>query len=289
MEESIKNIKVDGGSVYTKTIGNGSKKILLLHGGPGLTHEYFENFTQELKNEDVQLIYYDQLGSYFSDQPEDTALYTIERFVEEIKIVITELGLNDFYLFGHSWGAALAIEYALKYPNGLKGVILSNMMADFNAYQVYIEKQFLNFPAEVQSQFNTLIEQEAFADPAFQQLVFQYWYIPYLCRLTPWPDAMNRTLQHLATPVLMTLLGPHPFKVLGTLKSWSRFEDLKNIHIPSLVIGAEYDSMDGNHLRKMADQLPMGTYAHCPSGSHFSMWDDTDNYFDGIKAFLKAQ
>ncbi len=286
MAESISKIKVEGGIVYAKTVGTGSKKLLLLHGGPGLTHEYFENFTEQLKDQDVQLIYYDQLGSYFSDQPEDTSLYNIERFVEEIRTLVTNLGLTDFYILGHSWGGTLLIEYALKYPTELRGIIISNMMSDFGAYQTYVEEQFSTFPEDVQEKFNKLIDQKAFADPEFQQLVFQYWYTPYMCRLNPWPDAMNRTLQHLAAPVLMTILGPNPFKVLGTLKNWNRYNDLKKINTPTLVIGAEYDSMDAKHLRKMANQLPNGTYAHCPNGSHFSMWDDTDIYFDSVKDFI---
>ena len=96
MEEMIKYIEVEGGKVYTKTIGTGSRKILLLHGGPGLTHECFDNFTNELKGQDVQLIYYDQLGSFFSDQPEDVSLYNIARYVKEVKTVVDTLTLKIF-------------------------------------------------------------------------------------------------------------------------------------------------------------------------------------------------
>jgi len=289
MVEDITKIKVEGGTVYTKTVGSGSKKILLLHGGPGLTHECFENFSEQLKEQDVQLIYYDQLGSFFSDQPEDVSLFNMARYVEEVKTVVDTLKLQDFYILGHSWGGALLMEYALKYPDGLKGMIISNMMADFDAYEVYVQHLFSKFPAEIQTQFTELIKQQKFAEPEFQQLVFQYWYAPHMCKLDPWPEPMLRTLQHLAAPVLMTILGPNPFEVLGTLKHWNRFNDLKKITVPTLVIGATYDSMDPALLRSMANELPNGSYAHCPNGSHFSMWDDTANYFNAIKGFLKER
>ena len=104
--------------VWTKTVGNNPKiKVLLLHGGPGLTHECFESFDGYFPQESIEYIYYDQLGSYYSDQPNDNRLWTNERFVEEVEQVRKALKLDNtnFYLLGQSWGGILAMEYALKY------------------------------------------------------------------------------------------------------------------------------------------------------------------------------
>ena len=127
-------------NVWTKKIGNNpSMKVLLLHGGPGVTHEIFENFSKHLPDAGIEFYYYDQLGSYFSDQPDSPDLWKIDRFVDEVEQVRIALGLNEsnFYLFGQSWGGILGMEYALKYQNNLKGLIISNMMSSIPAYNKY--------------------------------------------------------------------------------------------------------------------------------------------------------
>ena len=126
--------------VWTKRFGTNPRiKVLLLHGGPGGTHEYFEAFEGFLPAEGIEFIYYDQLGSAFSDQPKDKDLWTTARFVEEVEQVRVALGLNkdNFYLLGHSWGGILAVEYALKYGANLKGLIISNMMMSIPDYNRY--------------------------------------------------------------------------------------------------------------------------------------------------------
>ena len=123
--------------VWTKRFGNNPKmKILLLHGGPGASHEYFECLESFLPKENIKFIYYDQLGSAYSDQPKDTALWNINRYVEEVEQVRKALGFNkdNFYLLGHSWGSWLAQQYALKYQETIKGLIIAEAMSSSPAY-----------------------------------------------------------------------------------------------------------------------------------------------------------
>jgi proline iminopeptidase len=118
--------------VWTKRFGNNPKiKVLLLHGGPASTHEYMECFETFFGREGFEFYEYDQLGSYYSDQPKDNSLWTTERFVEEVEQVRQAIGADssNFYILGNSWGGLLAMEYALKYQKHLKGVLVANMMA----------------------------------------------------------------------------------------------------------------------------------------------------------------
>jgi proline iminopeptidase len=129
--------------VWTKRVGNNPRiKVLLLHGGPGATHEYFEAFDSYFPAAGVEYYYYDQLGSAYSDQPDMPELWELPRFVEEVEQVRQALGLdqNNFYLLGQSWGGILAMEYALKYQQHLKGLIISNMVASIPAYNEYAQK-----------------------------------------------------------------------------------------------------------------------------------------------------
>ncbi len=143
----VKMIQVDGMyNVWTKKIGDGKIKVLLLHGGPGFTHDYFECFEDFLPKEGIEFYYYDQLGSGNSDIPTDTALWNLPRFIEEVEQVRKGLGLDNFYLLGHSWGSMLAMEYLNKYQNHVKAAVLSNMTAGIKSYVTYSEKlknQFL--------------------------------------------------------------------------------------------------------------------------------------------------
>src|SRR5262245_424676 len=129
--------------VWTKRVGNNPRiKLLLLHGGPGMTHEYFEACDSYLPAAGIEYYYYDQLGSYYSDQPNEPDLWDLQRFVEEVEQVRQALKLDDdnFYLLGQSWGGLLAMEYALKYQQHLAGVVISNMMSSIPAYNEYAQK-----------------------------------------------------------------------------------------------------------------------------------------------------
>lgn len=129
--------------VWTKRFGNNpTMKVLLLNGGPGATHEYFECFENFLPQENIEFIYYDQLACGNSDNPKDTSLYDLARYVEEVEQVRQALKLdkNNFYLLGHSWGGILAMQYALKYQQNIKGLIISNMMASAPKYGQYADE-----------------------------------------------------------------------------------------------------------------------------------------------------
>jgi proline iminopeptidase len=129
--------------VWTKRFGNNPKiKILLLHGGPAMTHEYMECFETFFQREGFEFYEYDQLGSYYSDQPTDTTLWTNERFVEEVEQVRMAIGADasNFYILGNSWGGILGMEYALKYQKNLKGLLISNMVASAPEYGKYADE-----------------------------------------------------------------------------------------------------------------------------------------------------
>jgi proline iminopeptidase len=278
--------------VWTKRFGNNPRiKVLLLHGGPGATHEYFECFESYLPQEGIEFIYYDQLGSAYSDQPKDNNLWTTERFVEEVEQVRQALGLNkdNFYLLGHSWGGILAMEYALKYQQNLKGLIISNMMAsipEFNAYMRNILAKQVE-PA-VMKQLRTFEANKDFDDPEYLALMIPNFLTKHICRLKDWPEPVSRSLTKVNKEEHVLMLGPSAFEWSGRLVNWDRSADLKSISVSTLVIGAKYDAMDPDHLKMMSTQFQNGSYLYCPNGSHMDMWDDQQVYMSGLVNFLKG-
>ncbi len=284
----IRLIPVDGKyKVWTKKVGHGPIRMLTLHGGPGVTHEYFECFEDFLPQAGVEFYYYDQLGSFYSDQPDDPSLWTIDRFREEVEQVRSALGLEDFYLYGQSWGSMLAIEYALKYPRYLKGLVLSSMTASIPSYMAYVAKLRAALPKDLLA---TLEKYEATGDydaPEYQEAMYRGVYGRYVCRLDPWPDPVARAFRHINPQVYGTMQGPNEFVVTGTFKDWDRWNDLSKIRVPTLVMGATYDEMNPEDIRRMGTLLPRSRVAICGNGSHLAMWDDQETYFRFLLGFLR--
>jgi len=278
-------------NVWTKRFGNNPKiKVLLLHGGPGGTHEFFESFESFFPQEGIEFYEYDQLGSYFSDKPKDSSLWTIPRFVEEVEQVRKALGLNkeNFYLLGHSWGGILAMEYALKYQDNLKGLIISNMMSSCPAYGKYAEDVLAKqMDQKVLDTIRALEAKGDFSNPKYMELLIPNFYNQHACRLQPWPEALNRAFPHINGDIYTLMQGPSEFGIGGRLAKWDRSKDLPQIKTPTLTIGAKHDTMDPEHMKWMATQVQKGRSLLCPNGSHCAMWDDQPNYFPGLIQFIK--
>ena len=279
--------------VWTKRVGNNPRiKVLLLHGGPGFTHEYFEAFDSYFPKAGIEYYYYDQLGSHYSDQPKDSSLWDLPRFVEEVEQVRQGLGLkaDNFYLFGQSWGGLLALEYALKYQQNLKGLIISNMMASVPAYNVYAHEVLM--PAMDQSALAEIKHLEATGDtenPRYMQLLMKQQYELHILRMPQeqWPEPVVRAFANLNRDVYVTMQGPSELGASGSLVNWDRTKDLPAITVPTLTIGARYDTMDPKHMEWMAKTVKNGRYLYCPEGSHLALYDDQKVYVGGLIAFVR--
>ena len=280
--------------VWTKRTGNNPRmKLLLLHGGPGLTHEYLECFDSYLPAAGIEYYYYDQLESAYSDQPGDTSLWNTEHFVEEVEQVRKALGLDNtnFYLFGHSWGGMLAMEYALKYQENLKGMIISNMMASIPDYVKYGEEVLApQMDPDVLKEIRGYEKDDDYTNPEYLELISTYYYPVHLLRmpLEEWPDPVMRALNHTNYPFYLAMQGPSEMGVVGDarLKYWSRKDDLDRITIPTLTIGGRFDTMDPEYMEWMATQFRKGSYLYCPNGSHLAMYDDQETYMNGLIDFI---
>jgi proline iminopeptidase len=278
--------------VWTKRTGNSPRiKLLLLHGGPGATHEYFEACDGYLPAAGVEYYYYDQLGSAYSDQPDEPDLWEIPRFVDEVEQVRQALGLDgsNFYLLGHSWGGILAIEYALKHQQHLRGLVISNMMSSVAAYNAYAENVLMpSMDQAALAEIKSLEIAKDFENPRYMELLIPHHYVHHFLRMPPeeWPDPVNRAFAHINQSIYIPMQGPSELGASGKLAGWDRSQDLANIHVPTLTIGAGHDTMDPSHMETMAGALKDGRYLLCPNGSHMAMYDDQAVYFAGLIDFL---
>jgi len=276
--------------VWTKRFGSNPKiKVLLLHGGPAMTHEYMECFETFFQREGFEFYEYDQLGSYYSDQPKDSSLWTTERFVDEVEQVRKAIGAdkNNFYILGNSWGGILAMEYALKYQQNMKGLLVANMMASAPDYGKYADKVLSKqMKPEILAEIRSLEAKKDFNNPRYMELLMPNYYQQHLCRLKDWPDGLNRASKHVNNEIYTMMQGPSEFGISGRLAKWDIKKRLPEITIPTLMIGAKYDTMDPKAMEEQSKLVKKGRYLYCPNGSHLAMWDDQKVFMNGVIEFI---
>lgn len=285
----IRMIPVVGGryKVWTKRVGAGPTKVLLLHGGPGFSHEYLEAMESFLPQAGIEMYYYDQLGVNNSDQPSDTSLWTLPRYVEEVEEVRRGLGLERFVLYGQSWGGMLALEYALSHQQHLSGLVISNMTAGMTAYLKRTASLKLLLRPDKLARLRALESKADYDSPEYQAIMMEDLYPQVICRLKPWPEPVDRGFRHANLAIYNQMQGKSEFLVTGNLKDWERWDRLREIEVPALTLGARYDEMDPADMVRMAGLMRRGVSGICPNGSHLALWDDQAVYFDHLLKFLQ--
>jgi proline iminopeptidase len=210
--------------------------------------------------------------------------------VEEVEQVRMSLGLDqdNFYLLGNSWGGLLAMEYALKYQNHLKGLIICNMMASAPEYGRYAQDVLAKqMDPDVLDTIRMIEANKDFQNPKYMELLLPHFYKQHLCRLNEWPDPVNRSFKHINASIYTMMQGPSEFGIGGRLARWDKKAALANITVPTLVVGAKHDTMDPEHMRWMSTTVKDGRFLFCPNGSHLAMWDDQQVFMKGVIGFIK--
>ena len=277
--------------VWTKRFGNNSRiKILLLHGGPATGHEYMECFESYFPKEGFEFYEYDQLGAVNSDQPEDSSLWTTERYVEEVEQVRKAIGADatNFYVLGNSWGGILGMEYALKYQEHMKGLLICNMVASCPDYGKYAgEVLAKQMDPKVLAEVRAIEAKGDFSNPRYMELLIPNFYHEHLCRLPVWPEPVDRAMKHGNNEIYTIMQGPSEFGISGRLANWDIKNRLKEIKVPTLMVGAKFDTMDPVAMEEQSKAVQHGRYLYCPNGSHLSMWDDQEHFYPGVIKFIK--
>ncbi|MEW5765940.1 MAG: proline iminopeptidase-family hydrolase [Acidobacteriota bacterium] len=285
----VRRVPVAGGThrVWTRRVGSGRTPVLILHGGPGGTHESLECLGDFLPAEGCTLYFYDQLGCGNSDRPGDDSLWTVNRYAEEVEEVRAALGLADFVLYGHSFGGMLAIEYALAHPRHLKALVLSNVTASVASHVQHMNRLRAELPEKVRAVLERCEREGLTQAPEYRDALMGMVYPRHLCRLAPWPEPLERSFRNQNTRIHDLLCGPSGLAVTGRIKGWDRWSDLHRIVAPTLLLVGYYDTVNPADIRRMVRLLPNGRAAVCTSGSHFSLWDDQEAYFRHLTRFLR--
>lgn len=291
MRQGTTIVTLDNGyHIWTNTQGHGDIKLLCLHGGPGGNHEYWENFGEQLADLGVQVTMYDQLGSWYSDQPDYSnpaiadKYLTYDYYLEELEEVRTKLGLDNFYLIGQSWGGALAMMYALKYGQHLKGLIVSSMVDNIDEYVTHInELREKTLTPEAVAYMKECEEKDDLDNARYQGYV-DVLNREYVDRKQP--EAIRHLISTMATPVYNAFQGNNEFVITGKLKLWDIRNQLSRITMPTLLTFGEHETMPLTTAKRMARDIPHARLETTPGGGHHHMIDNAPVYFAHLKKFL---
>ena len=276
-------IEVPGGRVWYRSVGESGTPLLCLHGGPGFTHNYLEPL--EALGDRRQVILYDQLGCGRSDAPDDTSLWTVDRFVEEVAQVRSALGLDRMHLFGSSWGGMLAMQYVLDRHPELESLILCGRPASMIRWVTDCDELLSAQPPEVLRVIRQHEEAGFTACPEYQAAILGF-YREHVCRLRPWPASLERSFAEAGYSVYNTMNGPSEFTVTGTLKTWDVMDRLGEIRTPALLVGGRYDECRPAHLEEMHRRITGSQLAIIENASHLCFAEQPEEFTALVNSFL---
>jgi proline iminopeptidase len=277
-------INVNGGKVWYRIVGNGHKRpILLLHGGPGGT-SYILNPLAAL-GKDRPVIFLDQLGSGRSDRITDTTLMTVENYVEQVAQVRKMLGLKEYYLFGKSWGTMLGLDYYLKYPKGIKGIIFCGAAISIPLYLKGVDTLLTSLPDTIRNSIIANEKNHTYNSPDYKQ-ANKFWMEKYFARKLPWSADMDSGRTTFGDAVYNYMWGPSEFTATGPLKDYDRTDMLHKIKVPLLLIVGEYDEVLPSAVKYYQSLVPGSKFAIIPNAGHITTHDNPEQDIKIITDFL---
>jgi proline iminopeptidase len=286
IQEESGYVKVNGYNLFYKTFGTGSKILLCLHGGPGATHQYLLSL-RKLGNEQIKVVLFDQLGVGRSEKPKDFSLFTIDRGVEDVEGFRQAMNLDQVYLYGSSYGGALALQYALKYQHNIKKMIIAGGLASVPETVAEMNRLKTTLPKDTQETMKKYEERWAFTHPEYLKAV-EVFYRNFLCRLPKWPEEVTNSFNDLSIPVYWTMNGPNEFVIIGNLKDWDITARLPEIKVPTLVTVGRYDEVTP----KVAETIHRGIKGSklivFENSAHLSMWDEEEAHLKAVKDFIST-
>lgn len=279
-------IAVEGGKVWYKITGADRSGIplLVLHGGPGAPHDYLENLGALADERPV--IFYDQLGCGNSERQDDSSLWTIERFVDEVEQVRIALNLKEFHLLGQSWGGFLATSYLLKYGSErVTSLVLSAPLLSSESWLNDQRYWISILPQSVQDTISKYEENGDYSATSYQEAVQQF-YVQHLCRLDPWPESLNLTFQKMGADVYSYMWGPSEFTITGTLKDADLTDQLYKIDVPCLITCGEFDEARPSTMEFFKSLIPGSDLKVFEDASHSHHLEKSEEYLSCVRNFL---
>lgn len=276
-------LAVPGGHIWYRVVGGGSgTPVILLHGGPGNPSVYLKSL--EAMGDERLVVRYDQLGAGYSDVVHDTALFNIPHFVEELELLRRHLGLERVHLYGHSWGATLALEYYRAHPRHTASLILASETLDLPSFAANVRRLFSEMPDSLSRAVGLRAAGEPYDSGAFQAAMTKFR--SYFQR-TPVPAERDTVMKLLNPEIAAYMIGTSPFMPSGTLRQYDATPFLSQVGVPVLFTVGEFDVAGPENVKRHAGLTPGARLVVIPGAGHHTQWDNLPATLAAVRSFLR--
>lgn len=272
--------------VVGKNTGN-KKPLVLLHGGPGSTHNYFEVLDRIAEEDGRQLVMYDQIGcgnSYVENRPD---LWNSKVWIEELIELRKHLGLDEIHLLGQSWGGMQTLEYVCNYkPEGLKSIILSSTLPASWLWAEEAQRMIAQMPQDMQDAIKKATESGDYSSPEYQTAEAEYMRQHCAGEVTENDPECLRRPKKAGRESYVVGWGPNEFTPLGTLKDYDVIDQLGDIKEPALIINGGNDLCTPYVAKFMYDRIPNSEWELFRTCRHMCFVEDNDHYVEVLKKWM---
>jgi proline-specific peptidase len=284
-------IPFGGAETWYRIVGEDERPsavpLLLLHGGPGGTHDYMEPMA-ELARGGRRVVFYDQLGCGNSPHPSDPDKWTVQLFVDEVAAVREALGLERIHLLGQSWGGMLAFEYMLTRPEGIASLIICDSLSSVPLWIAEADRLRTLLPEGVQE---TLLAHERAGTTASDEYkaACDVYSDEHVCRVRPYPDYVARSFDQLPNEVYLTMWGPSEFFCTGSLREWDVTTRLGEINVPTLIVSGRYDESTPLVSRTINQGIEGSEWEMLENSSHVPHVEEPERFLEVVGGWLERQ
>lgn len=265
--------------------------LVVVHGGPGCTHDYVVSIA-DVANFGRAVVHYDQLGAgrstHLADR--DASFWTVELFLDELENLLAHLGITErYHLLGQSWGGMLGAEHAIRRPDGLRSLVLSNSPASMALWSSEAKILRSQLPGDIEAALDRHEAAGTVNDPEYLAAT-QVYYDRHLCRVLPNPPEVLRTNEYLAQDptVYHTMNGPNEFYCIGTLRDWSVVDEVHRINAPTLLISGRFDEATPATVQPFFDAIGDVRWEIFEESSHMPFIEEPEKYLHVVESFLAA-
>ncbi|KAG6369584.1 Alpha/Beta hydrolase protein [Boletus reticuloceps] len=271
-------------------LNSGIRPVVMLHGGPGLSHHYVLPYKDLHTRFNIPVIFYDQIGIGESSHPKDVPkeFWTVKLFMDELDNILECLGIKDFDLVGHSWGGMLAAHYVShRHPPGLRRLVLASAAPSMALWVESTRQLLQKLPENVRETIEKHEREGSTDDPEYQAGM-NVFYAKHVCKITPWPEELSSSFAAMqADPVVYsTMLGPSEFTIVGTLKDWSCLDQIHTIDCPTLLTNGADDEAQDVAVQPFFTKIPKVRWVTFANSSHMAFFEERDRYFEIVGKFL---
>lgn len=278
-------LEVPGGGVWYRVVGDSqATPLVIVHGGPGATHDYLEPLAAVADERPV--VFYDQLGAGKSDAPDDIGLWTNDRMVDELGRLLDALAYGRVHLLGQSWGSIIVAEYALRTPEKVAGLVLANSCLSMPRYAAGTGALRAALPASVREALDRHEAAGTTDSDEYQEAEMEFLR-RHGCRLDEWPDALMRTFSQINQAIYERMQGPSEFEITGLHKDYDLSDRLGELTVPTLFLVGRHDMARPEDTAWYQSLVPGSELVIFEESSHMPHLEEPELYLQVLRDFLQ--